>query len=180
VRLHDAAPKEGGAFAEALSRDDHIAAQVSPPCATGSRRETISGEWLPDTPGPRMNPAWRDEDVVVRHDGRFCRRLSPVERVVFVLRMRSTHLRGDRICGSARRVTCRKIFRRAASNPHGATALFDRRQKNATGCCQRRSSRRRAAAGDNGKGWFRSRRRRGAHGEGGGPGVGHQTASGGP
>jgi RNA polymerase sigma-70 factor (ECF subfamily) len=78
-----------------------------------ARRETYVGEWLPELMATESEPAVRAEDVsfalmVVLE------RLSPLERVVFVLR-NAFDLEFEEIAPVVRRdaVTCRKIFSRA-------------------------------------------------------------------
>src|SRR5215475_13354529 len=78
-----------------------------------ARRETYIGEWLPepllteDTPGVRAEDVWFALLVVLE-------RLSPAERVVFVLHS-AFDLTFEEIAPVVRRdaVTCRKIFSRA-------------------------------------------------------------------
>jgi RNA polymerase sigma-70 factor, ECF subfamily len=113
VRLHNAAPKEAvRSFKSYLAT---ITARLSLNRLRDqrARRETYFGEWLPEPLLTEDEPGVRAEDVsfallVVLE------RLSPVERVVFVLR-NAFDLTFEEIAPVVRRdvIACRKIFSRA-------------------------------------------------------------------
>ena len=113
VRLHNAAPKE--AIRSLKSYLATITARLSLNRLRDqqARRETYFGEWLPEPLLTENEPEVRAEDVsfallVVLE------RLSPVERVVFVLR-NAFDLTFEEIAPVVRRdvIACRKIFSRA-------------------------------------------------------------------
>ena len=113
VRLHNAAPKEAVRSLKSYLATITARLSLNRLRDQRARRETYIGEWLPEPLVTEDEPSVRAEDVsfallVVLE------RLSPVERVVFVLR-NAFELAFEEIAPVVRRdiVTCRKIFGRA-------------------------------------------------------------------
>jgi len=113
VRLHNAAPKEAVRSLKSYLATITARLSLNRLRDQHARRETYIGEWLPEPLVTEDEPSVRAEDVsfallVVLE------RLSPVERVVFVLR-NAFELTFEEIAPVVRRdvVTCRKIFSRA-------------------------------------------------------------------
>ncbi|SDR55279.1 RNA polymerase sigma-70 factor, ECF subfamily [Rhizobiales bacterium GAS191] len=113
MRLHDAEPKEAVRSFKAYLATITARLSLNRLRDLRARRETYVGEWLPEPLLTKDEPTVRAEDVsfallVVLE------RLSPVERVVFVLR-NAFDLTFEEIAPVVRRdvVACRKIFSRA-------------------------------------------------------------------
>lgn len=113
VRLHDAAPKEAVRSLKSYLATITARLSLNRLRDQRARRETYFGEWLPEPLLTENEPEVRAEDVsfallVVLE------RLSPVERVVFVLR-NAFDLAFEEIAPVVRRdvIACRKIFSRA-------------------------------------------------------------------
>jgi RNA polymerase sigma-70 factor (ECF subfamily) len=113
LRFHRAAPEEAVQSLKAYLTTITARLSFNRLRDLKARRETYIGEWLPEPLLTKDEPAVRAEDVsfallVVLE------RLSPLERVVFVLR-NAFDLSFEEISPVVRRdiVTCRKIFSRA-------------------------------------------------------------------
>lgn len=113
VRLHDAAPKDAVRSLKAYLATITARLSLNRLRDQRARRETYVGEWLPEPLVTEDDPGVRAEDVsfamlVVLE------RLSPLERVVFVLH-NAFDLTFEEIAPVVRRdaATCRKIFSRA-------------------------------------------------------------------
>jgi len=113
LRFHRAAPQEAVQSLKAYLTTITARLSFNRLRDLRARRETYIGEWLPEPLLTKDEPAVRAEDVsfallVVLE------RLSPLERVVFVLR-NAFDLSFEEIAPVVRRdtVTCRKIFSRA-------------------------------------------------------------------
>src|SRR5215475_13217615 len=113
IRLHNAAPQEAVRSLKSYLATITARLSLNRLRDQHARRETYIGEWLPEPLVTEDEPSVRAEDVsftllVVLE------RLSPVERVVFVLR-NAFELTFEEIAPVVRRdvVTCRKIFSRA-------------------------------------------------------------------
>ena len=113
VRLHDAEPRDAVRSLKAYLATITARLSLNRLRDQKARRETYVGEWLPEPLVTEDEPGVRAEDVsfamlVVLE------RLSPLERVVFVLH-NAFDLTFEEIAPVVRRdaVTCRKIFSRA-------------------------------------------------------------------
>jgi RNA polymerase sigma-70 factor (ECF subfamily) len=113
VRLHDAEPRDAVRSLKAYLATITARLSLNRLRDQKSRREAYVGEWLPEPLLTEDEPGVRAEDVsfamlVVLE------RLSPLERVVFVLH-NAFDLTFEEIAPAVRRdaVTCRKIFSRA-------------------------------------------------------------------
>jgi RNA polymerase sigma-70 factor (ECF subfamily) len=113
VRLHDSNPKEAVRSLKAYLATITARLSLNRLRDQRARRETYVGEWLPEPLLTEGEPGIRAEDVsfallVVLE------RLSPLERVVFVLH-NAFDLTFEEIAPAVRRdaVACRKIFSRA-------------------------------------------------------------------
>jgi RNA polymerase sigma-70 factor (ECF subfamily) len=113
VRLHDSSPKEAMRSLKAYLATITARLSLNRLRDRRTRRESYVGEWLPEPLLTEGEPGVRAEDVsfallVVLE------RLSPLERVVFVLH-NAFDLSFDEIAPAVRRdaVACRKIFSRA-------------------------------------------------------------------
>lgn len=113
VRLHDAEPKDAVRSLKAYLATITARLSLNRLRDQKARRETYVGEWLPEPPVTEDAPAIRAEDVsfamlVVLE------RLSPLERVVFVLH-NAFDLTFEEIAPVVGRdaAACRKIFSRA-------------------------------------------------------------------
>jgi RNA polymerase sigma-70 factor (ECF subfamily) len=113
LRFHRAAPEEAVQSLKAYLTTITARLSFNRLRDLRARRETYVGEWLPEPVSTKEEPAVRAEDVsfalmVVLE------RLSPLERVVLVLR-NAFDLSFEEIAPVVRRdtVTCRKIFSRA-------------------------------------------------------------------
>jgi RNA polymerase sigma-70 factor (ECF subfamily) len=113
VRLHDSSPKEAVRSLKAYLATITARLSLNRLRDRRARRESYVGEWLPEPLLTEGEPGVRAEDVsfallVVLE------RLSPLERVVFVLH-NAFDLSFDEIAPAVRRdaVACRKIFSRA-------------------------------------------------------------------
>ena len=113
VRLHDAAPKDAVRSLKAYLATITARLSLNRLRDRKARRETYVGEWLPEPLVTEGEPGIRAEDVsfalmVVLE------RLSPLERVVFVLHS-AFDLAFEEVAPVVRRdaVACRKIFSRA-------------------------------------------------------------------
>src|SRR5580704_6259615 len=113
VRLHDAAPNDAVRSLKAYLATITARLSLNRLRDQRARRETYMGEWLPEPLLTEDEPGVRAEDVSFALMA-VLERLSPLERVVFVLR-NAFDLTFDEIAPVARRdaVTCRKIFSRA-------------------------------------------------------------------
>jgi RNA polymerase sigma-70 factor, ECF subfamily len=113
VRLHNAAPKDAVRSLKAYLATITARLSLNRLRDQRARRETYVGEWLPEPLLTEDDPAVRAEDVSFALLA-VLERLSPLERVVFVLR-NAFDLTFKEIVPVARRdaVTCRKIFSRA-------------------------------------------------------------------
>jgi RNA polymerase sigma-70 factor (ECF subfamily) len=113
VRLHNAAPKDAVRSLKAYLATITARLSLNRVRDQRARRETYVGEWLPEPLLTGDDPAVRAEDVSFALLA-VLERLSPLERVVFVLR-NAFDLTFKEIVPVARRdaVTCRKIFSRA-------------------------------------------------------------------
>ena len=116
VRLHDARPRDAVRSLKAYLAAITARLSLNRLRDQRSRRETYVGEWLPEPLMTENEPGVRAEDVsfamlVVLE------RLSPLERVVFVLH-NAFDLSFEEIAPVARRdaATCRKIFSRARAH----------------------------------------------------------------
>jgi RNA polymerase sigma-70 factor (ECF subfamily) len=116
VRLHDARPKDALRSLKAYLAAITARLSLNRLRDQRARRETYVGEWLPEPLLTEEEPGVRAEDVsfamlVVLE------RLSPLERVVFVLH-NAFDLTFEEIAPVVRRdaVTCRKIFSRARAH----------------------------------------------------------------
>lgn len=116
VRFHDAAPND--AIRSLKSYLATITARLSLNRLRDqrARRETYIGEWLPEPLATEDEPEVRTEDVSFALLA-VLERLSPAERVVFVLRT-AFDLSFEEIAPVVGRdaVTCRKIFSRARAH----------------------------------------------------------------
>jgi RNA polymerase sigma-70 factor (ECF subfamily) len=125
VRLHDAAPND--AIRSLKSYLATITARLSLNRLRDqrARRETYVGEWLPEPLVTEDEPDVRTEDLSFALLA-VLERLSPAERVVFVLR-NAFDLSFDEIAPVVGRdaVTCRKIFSRARANVLQARPRFN-------------------------------------------------------
>ncbi len=113
VRLHKAAPKDAVRSLKAYLTTITARLSLNRLRDQRARRETYVGEWLPEPLSTEGEPAVGDEDVSFALLA-VLERLSPLERVVFVLRS-AFDLTFEEIVPVVRRdaVTCRKIFSRA-------------------------------------------------------------------
>ncbi len=113
VRLHDAAPRDAVRSLKAYLATITARLSFNRLRDQKVRRETYVGEWLPEPLLTADEPGVRAEDVSFALMA-VLERLSPLERVVFVLR-NAFDLTFDEIAPVVRRdaVTCRKIFSRA-------------------------------------------------------------------
>jgi RNA polymerase sigma-70 factor (ECF subfamily) len=113
VRLHNAVPKEAVRSLKAYLATITARLSLNRLRAQRARRETYVGEWLPEPLVTEDEPGLHAEDVSYALMA-VLERLSPLERVVFVLR-NAFDLTFDEIAPVARRdaATCRKIFSRA-------------------------------------------------------------------
>ena len=124
LRLHRAAPDEAVRSLKAYLATITARLSLNRLRDQRARRETYIGEWLPEPLLTEEAPAARAEDVsfallVVLE------RLSPAERVVFVLR-NAFDLAFEEIASVVERdvVTCRKIFSRARAHVLQARPRF--------------------------------------------------------
>jgi RNA polymerase sigma-70 factor, ECF subfamily len=124
VRLHDAAPKDAVRSLKAYLATITARLSLNRLRDRKARRETYVGEWLPEPLLTEGEPGIRAEDVsfallVVLE------RLSPLERVVFVLHT-AFDLTFEEIAPVVRRdaVACRKIFSRARAHVLEARPRF--------------------------------------------------------
>jgi RNA polymerase sigma-70 factor, ECF subfamily len=113
VRLHDAAPMDAVRSLKAYLATITARLSLNRLRDQRARRETYIGEWLPEPLVTEGDPAVRAEDVSFALLA-VLERLSPLERVVFVLRS-AFDLTFEEIVPVVQRdaVTCRKIFSRA-------------------------------------------------------------------
>jgi RNA polymerase sigma-70 factor (ECF subfamily) len=113
VRLHKAVPKDAVRSLKAYLTTITARLSLNRLRDQRARRETYVGEWLPEPLSTEGEPAVGDEDVSFALLA-VLERLSPLERVVFVLRS-AFDLTFEEIVPVVRRdaVTCRKIFSRA-------------------------------------------------------------------
>ena len=113
LRLHDAAPKDAVRSLKAYLATITARLSLNRLRDQRTRRETYVGEWLPEPLLTEGDPAVGAEDVSFAMLA-VLERLSPLERVVFVLR-NAFDLTFDEIVPVAGRdaATCRKIFSRA-------------------------------------------------------------------
>jgi RNA polymerase sigma-70 factor (ECF subfamily) len=113
VRLHDAAPKDAVRSLKAYLATITARLSLNRLRDQHARRETYVGEWLPEPLLTENEPGVRAEDVSFALMA-VLERLSPLERVVFVLRT-AFDMTFEEIVPVAGRdaVTCRKIFSRA-------------------------------------------------------------------
>jgi RNA polymerase sigma-70 factor (ECF subfamily) len=125
VRFHDAAPDD--AIRSLKSYLATITARLSLNRLRDqrARRETYIGEWLPEPLATQDEPAVRTEDVSFALLA-VLERLSPTERVVFVLRT-AFDMTFEEIAPVVGRdaVTCRKIFSRARTHVLEARPRFN-------------------------------------------------------
>jgi RNA polymerase sigma-70 factor (ECF subfamily) len=113
MRLHDASPKDAIRSLKAYLAVITARLSLNRLRDSQARRESYVGEWLPEPLLTEGDPGIRAEDVSFALQV-VLERLSPLERVVFVLR-NAFDLSFEEIAPVARRdaVTCRKIFSRA-------------------------------------------------------------------
>jgi RNA polymerase sigma-70 factor, ECF subfamily len=113
VRLHDAAPNDAVRSLKAYLATITARLSLNRLRDQRARRETYIGEWLPEPLLTENEPGVRAEDVSFALMA-VLERLSPLERVVFVLRT-AFDLTFEEIAPVAGRdaVSCRKIFSRA-------------------------------------------------------------------
>jgi RNA polymerase sigma-70 factor, ECF subfamily len=113
VRLHNAAPGDAVRSLKAYLATITARLSLNRLRDQRARREAYVGEWLPEPLPTGDEPAMRAEDVSFALPT-MLERLSPLERVVFVLR-NAFDLTFDEIAPAVRRdaVACRKIFSRA-------------------------------------------------------------------
>jgi RNA polymerase sigma-70 factor, ECF subfamily len=113
VRLHTAEPKEAVRSLKSYLATITARLSLNRLRDQRARRETYIGEWLPEPLLTEDNPSVRAEDVSFALLA-VLERLSPLERVVFVLH-NAFDLTFDEIAPVARRnaTTCRKIYSRA-------------------------------------------------------------------
>jgi RNA polymerase sigma-70 factor (ECF subfamily) len=113
VRLYNAAPKDAVRSLKAYLATITARLSLNRLRDQRARRETYIGEWLPEPLLTEDEPGVRAEDVSFALMA-VLERLSPLERVVFVLR-NAFDLTFDEIVPVVRRdaATCRKIFSRA-------------------------------------------------------------------
>jgi RNA polymerase sigma-70 factor (ECF subfamily) len=113
LRLHDAAPKDAVRSLKAYLATITARLSLNRLRDQRTRRETYVGEWLPEPLLTEGDPAVGAEDVSFALLA-VLERLSPLERVVFVLR-NAFDLTFDEIVPVVGRdaATCRKIFSRA-------------------------------------------------------------------
>ncbi len=116
LRLHDAAPKDAVRSLKAYLATITARLSLNRLRDQRARRETYSGEWLPEPLLTEDEPGIRAEDVSFALLV-LLERLSPLERVVFVLRS-AFDLSFEEIASAVGRdaATCRKIFSRARSH----------------------------------------------------------------
>ena len=114
MRLHDASPKDAIRSLKAYLAVITARLSLNRLRDSQARRESYVGEWLPEPLLTEGDPGIRAEDVSFALQV-VLERLSPLERVVFVLR-NAFDLSFEEIAPVARRdaVACRKIFSRAA------------------------------------------------------------------
>jgi RNA polymerase sigma-70 factor, ECF subfamily len=113
VRLHGAAPKDAVRSLKAYLATITARLSLNRLRDQQARREAYIGEWLPEPLVTEEEPGVRAEDVSFALLA-VLERLSPLERVVFVLRS-AFDLTFEEIVPVVQRntVTCRKIFSRA-------------------------------------------------------------------
>jgi RNA polymerase sigma-70 factor (ECF subfamily) len=113
IRLHDAAPKDAVRSLKAYLATITARLSLNRLRDQRARRETYIGEWLPEPLLTEDQPGVRAEDVSFALLA-VLERLSPLERVVFVLR-NAFDFTFEEIMPVVGRdaVTCRKIFSRA-------------------------------------------------------------------
>jgi RNA polymerase sigma-70 factor, ECF subfamily len=113
MRLHDASPKDAIRSLKAYLAVITARLSLNRLRDSQARRESYVGEWLPEPLLTEGDPGVRAEDVSFALQV-VLERLSPLERVVFVLR-NAFDLSFEEIAPVARRdaVACRKIFSRA-------------------------------------------------------------------
>ena len=113
VRLHDAAPKDAVRSLRAYLATITARLSLNRLRDQHARRESYVGEWLPEPLLTEGEPVVRAEDVSFALLA-VLQRLSPLERVVFVLRS-AFDLTFEEIAPVVRRdaIACRKIFSRA-------------------------------------------------------------------
>jgi RNA polymerase sigma-70 factor (ECF subfamily) len=113
MRLHDSSPKDAIRSLKAYLAVITARLSLNRLRDSQARRESYVGEWLPEPLLTEGDPEVRAEDVSFALQV-VLERLSPLERVVFVLR-NAFDLSFEEIAPVARRdaVTCRKIFSRA-------------------------------------------------------------------
>jgi RNA polymerase sigma-70 factor, ECF subfamily len=113
VRLHDAAPREAVRSLKAYLATITARLSFNRLRDQRARRESYIGEWLPEPLLTENEPGVRAEDISFALLV-LLERLSPAERVVFVLH-NAFDLTFDEIAPVVERdtVTCRKIFSRA-------------------------------------------------------------------
>lgn len=113
MRLHDASPKDAIRSLKAYLAVITARLSLNRLRDSQARRESYVGEWLPEPLLTEGDPGVRAEDVSFALQV-VLERLSPLERVVFVLR-NAFDLSFEEIAPVARRdpVSCRKIFSRA-------------------------------------------------------------------
>jgi len=113
MRLHDASPKDAIRSLKAYLAVITARLSLNRLRDSQARRESYVGEWLPEPLLTEGDPGIRAEDVSFALQV-VLERLSPLERVVFVLR-NAFDLSFEEIAPVARRdaVACRKIFSRA-------------------------------------------------------------------
>ena len=113
MRLHDSSPKDAIRSLKAYLAVITARLSLNRLRDSQARRESYVGEWLPEPLLTEGEPGVRAEDVSFALQV-VLERLSPLERVVFVLR-NAFDLSFEEIAPVARRdaVTCRKIFSRA-------------------------------------------------------------------
>jgi RNA polymerase sigma-70 factor, ECF subfamily len=116
VRLHDAAPRDALRSLKAYLATITARLSLNRLRDQKARREAYVGEWLPEPLVTEDEPGIRAEDVSFALLV-LLERLSPLERVVFVLRS-AFDLTFEEIASAVGRdaVSCRKIFSRARSH----------------------------------------------------------------
>ena len=113
VRLHDAAPKDAVRSLKAYLTTITARLSFNRLRDQRARRETYVGEWLPEPLLTEDDPVMRAEDVSFALVA-VLERLSPLERVVFVLRSAFDFTFKEIVPVVGRdAVTCRKIYSRA-------------------------------------------------------------------
>jgi len=125
LRLHDAAPQDAVRSLKAYLATITARLSLNRLRDQRARRETYVGEWLPEPLPTGDEPGVRAEDVSFALLT-ILERLSPLERVVFVLR-NAFDLTFEEIVPVAGRnaVTCRKIFNRARTRIRQERPRFD-------------------------------------------------------